>query len=81
MFQRETIPVSFEEKCAIIYNIFKALNDTLVFLVEQKTEESGSDINNIKSEFVLLHTDTHGKHLFRKVMRSKSATVEMISPK
>ena len=47
---------------------------------EQQTEESGSD-NNIKSEFVLLHTDTHGKHLFRKVMGSKSATVEMISPK
>ena len=34
MFQKETIPVSFEEEYKNISYVLKALNDSLVFLVE-----------------------------------------------
>ena len=34
MFQKETIPISFGEKYKNIHYALRALNDTLVFLVE-----------------------------------------------
>ena len=35
MFQKETLPVSFEEEYKDIHYALRAFNDTLVFLVEQ----------------------------------------------
>ena len=35
MFQKETIPVNFKEEYTKIKYVFRALNDTFVFLVEQ----------------------------------------------
>ena len=43
MFQKETFPVSLGEEYKDISYVFRALNDTLVFLVQQKAEEGGSD--------------------------------------
>ena len=34
MFQKETTPVNFEEEYINISYMFRALNDTLVFLVQ-----------------------------------------------
>ena len=39
MFQKETISVSFKEEYTYIRYALRALNDTLIFLVEQKIAE------------------------------------------
>ena len=34
MFQKETIPVNLGEEYTRIHSVFRAINDTLVFLVQ-----------------------------------------------
>ena len=84
MFQKETIPISFKEEYKEIGIVFKALKDTLVFMVEKWTEKGDSDNYQVEFELIFLHTDNHGKTLFKKKMRGKywwGISVEMISQK
>ena len=39
MFQKEALPISFKEEYKEIGIVFKALKDTLVFMVEKWTEK------------------------------------------
>ena len=87
MFQKETLPVSFGEGYSNIRNAFRALKNTLVFLVQQKTEKDElykDELDKYYGEFIFLHTDSNGKILLRKKMKSTyllDVSVEMISPK
>ena len=81
MFQKEALPISFGKEYTNIGRALRAFNNTLVFLVEQQAEKS---IYIRKRGVALLHTDNHGKVLFRKEMKSTKCwhiDVEMISPK
>ena len=42
MFHKETLLINFKEEYTKISYVFRALNDTLVFLMGQNTENSGS---------------------------------------
>ena len=66
MFQKEALPVSFGEKYSNINYALRALNNTLVFLVQQKTEMH--ELDKQYGDLIFLHTDSHGKILLRKEM-------------
>ena len=60
----------------------RAINDTFVFLVLQQNEEDYRYMR--KTNVFFLHTDSRGKTLFMRAMKSKQlwgVCVEMSSPK